>query len=206
MEQKRELIIDAATRLFRTYGYNSVTMDDIAQEVGMSKKTIYQIFENKTDLVDCSVEKTMLEIRNTLPILVGQSENPLSAFFLIYNYIFSFSPDNSPMVHRSLRKYYPACYSRIENDVLGLLRELTTVLIQEGIEKGLFIDESNADDFFLLLSNQLFSLMNGWLISYETSQIQRLPRKSVYYALRAISTSEGIHFLSKLNDQPENHS
>lgn len=195
MEEKRELIIDAATRLFHTYGYNSVTMDDIASEIGMSKRTIYLIFRNKTELVDCVIDQIILEVKTILPRFVDQAKEPMSGFIKIYNFIFGFSADNLPIVHRSLRKYYPLCYQKVEKEVMVMLKKQTVELIDQGIKRGLIISETKADDFFYLLSNQLFGLVNGFFITNEMASQQSLKEKAVFFALRSISTSDGIKML-----------
>src|SRR5436305_14695403 len=74
MSQK-ERIIEGGEELFLKAGIKSVTMDDIARHLGMSKKTIYQFFKDKNELVIALVNKKLLEDQSQMATLISKSEN-----------------------------------------------------------------------------------------------------------------------------------
>ena len=77
----KELILEKTRELFLTIGFKSVTMDHIANEIGISKKTIYNFFENKTDLVKSVTNYMFKSITGGITEIKKTSEDPISELY-----------------------------------------------------------------------------------------------------------------------------
>ena len=79
----KDKILDTATDLFLNLGFKSVTMDDLAEEMGISKKTIYSHFKNKTDLVKQSTMGLFHKISNGIDCICEKGKNPIEELYEI---------------------------------------------------------------------------------------------------------------------------
>ena len=110
----RENIIQKATEMFLNLGFKSVTMDDLAQEMGISKKTIYSHFKNKTELV----EQTAITMSDTITCgiddIVGFKKNPIEELYEIKKFIMVHLKDEKSSPLYQLQKYYPKIYTSLK--------------------------------------------------------------------------------------------
>ena len=87
MEDKTQKILEQATILFMQYGIKSLTMDDIARHLGMSKKTLYQSFSDKADLVIKVIQAYMNDEVTAICSIQEKSENAIEEMFLISQHV-----------------------------------------------------------------------------------------------------------------------
>jgi len=108
-------IIAAARRHLFTYGYSALTMDDLARELGMSKKTLYRHFAGKDDLVAAVLDQFAAEVRELADRLFADRELSFAAKFsrLVEAMMRRFSQVNPPVI-RDLQRFSPALYARLE--------------------------------------------------------------------------------------------
>ena len=102
----REKILEKAGKMFLNYGFKSITMDDIANEIGISKKTIYKYFANKVELVDASTEVVQKTIETAITEITEKKLNAIEENFAIktvFQNMFK-KAKTSPMFQ--LKKYY----------------------------------------------------------------------------------------------------
>ena len=190
----KEKIMSMASTMFLKLGFKSVTMDDIATEMCISKKTIYKYFSNKELLIDESTEIFHRHIHEIINAIVMQNHNAIAENFEIrkmFKDMFK-SADTSPVYQ--LKKHYPSIY---QNVIAREIEECNSIFmrnITKGIEQGLYrkeIDIEIAAKFHYML---IFS------IKEETSsekEGQQLELEILEYHTRAIATSTGVKELEK---------
>ena len=122
----KELILEKTRELFLTIGFKSVTMDQIANAMGISKKTIYNFFENKTELVKAvtsymfnSITKGITEIKKT-------SDNPISEIYDINLFLIKYLKKESVSPLYQLEKYYPMVHKEINKKQFDFITKSTT--------------------------------------------------------------------------------
>lgn len=190
----KEKIIARATELFLKLGFKSVTMDDIAAEMGISKKTIYKYFGNKEILIEETVETMHQTIDDLIQSIIEQNYNPIKENFEIrrmFKNLFQ-AADTSPLYQ--LKKHYPEIHDKVMcremEDCSSFLRQN----IEKGIELGLYREDINIENvtrFYYLLVFQI----NENTISER--EIQELELAVLEYHTRAIATPKGIEELEK---------
>ena len=193
----KENIIIKASELFLTLGFKSITMDDIANEMGISKKTIYKYFNNKEILVDNCVTYLHEKISASICELTNKGYNAIEENFAIKNMfkeIFGKS-NTSPMYQ--LQKYYPKIFKRVMVDEFKIFEECVGSNIRKGIEEGLYrndIEEILVLKFYFLL---VFGLHDDSIFNYKNYTVNELEIKVLEYHTRAIATTKGINVLEK---------
>ena len=83
----KEKIIERANDMFLSLGFKSVTMDDLASEMGISKKTIYTHFQNKTKLVEATTEHLFCEISEGIDAILAEKREPIEELFAIKAFV-----------------------------------------------------------------------------------------------------------------------
>ncbi len=103
----KEKIVQKATDLFLKIGFKSVTMDDIANEMAISKKTIYTHFKNKTELVQECTCNLLHTITDGIDEICSQNHNPIEELYNIKKFVLGKIEDDNSSPHFQLQKYYP---------------------------------------------------------------------------------------------------
>lgn len=197
MHCMREKILDTAGNMFLNYGFKSVTMDDIANEMGISKKTIYKSFENKVDLVDASTDFVQKTIDTALNEITELQLNAIEENFTIkkvFQNMFK-KAKTSPMFQ--LKKYYPETFSKLMEHQTCSFNECVMSNLKKGIDEKLYrdnIDKETTMKFYFLL---IFGSHESDTFSKKTSDVIKTEMQILEYHTRAIATMYGISVLEQ---------
>ena len=188
----KKKIVDQSIQLFLQYGYKSVTMDDIAKHMGVSKKTIYVHFPTKDKLVEQSAVNHLDGIIKKINVISKQSKDPIIELYQIKKEALNHlsSEKNSPQYQ--LQKYYPSLYSKLKEKEFSALSGLFLNSIQEGIQTGIFRKDIDVDFVVRIFFNGIRGITNIKLFPIEIYKIEDLLLNFSEYHLRALCTHEGI--------------
>ena len=129
-------IIDGATELFLQAGIKSVTMDDIAKHLGMSKKTIYQSFQDKNELVLALVTKRLKDDECEMSQLIGKSNNVIEEMIAMMKWSEEIFSRANPIVIHDMQKYHPDAWKQFQNFKSGVIVRTLEELLTKGIKQG----------------------------------------------------------------------
>lgn len=144
MEPLQKILI-AAIELFGQYGFKTITMDDIARRAGISKKTLYQHFANKQEVVQESVMWYRNNTEQSCGALLQDADNAVEAMVKILAYFDSLYQRLNPMAMFEMQRFFPEAYRSfremlMERDVM-MMRDN----ILQGIREGYYREGLNAD-------------------------------------------------------------
>ena len=148
MEQVLDLkkyIIEESDKLFCQYGFKSVTMDDIAKHLGMSKKTIYQNFADKNELVDILIADKLGNQSCKMNDCAKNAKNAIHEIFLTIADIKELMGALNPNLFYDLQKYHPKAWLKFRNFKEKNLLITIHNNLKRGIEEGLYRSEINVD-------------------------------------------------------------
>ena len=131
-----ERIILGGEELFLKAGIKSVTMDDIAKHLGMSKKTIYQFFRDKNELVIALVQKKLKEDEKQMEEIVSNSGNVIEGMINMMKCSEDIFSRINPIVIHDLQKYHPDAWKQFQNFKSGVIVQTLEELLKKGIEQG----------------------------------------------------------------------
>ncbi len=191
----REKIIQKATDLFITLGFKSVTMDDIANEMGISKKTIYAHFSNKTALVK-EVTVTLFNIISRgIDCICEENKNPIEELYQIKRLVMIHLKDEKSSPQYQLQKYYPQIAEKLKELQYEKMSECTLENLKKGVTQGLYREDLNID----FISKIYFLGANGIKddAMFPTGQFPKKILFEMYleYHLRGIVTAKGLEIL-----------
>ena len=190
----KDKIVSKASDLFLKLGFKSVTMDDIAGEMCISKKTIYKYFCNKEILIEESSTMVHAEIHSIIEKIVAKNHNAIEENFEIrkmFKEMFQ-SLDSSPIYQ--MKKHYPEIHQKI---IAREINECNIVFKQniiKGIEQGLYRKEISIENYMKFYYTLIFGIKEE--ISSE-KEGQKIELEILEYHTRAMATAEGIIELEK---------
>lgn len=197
----KEIILKKSLELFTKNGFKSVTMDEIANELGISKKTIYQYFSSKNTLVEATVDFVFDSAIAKIKDLAGSCETPIHEHFEMKNCLGDlFGQNIEASAIYQFNKYYPKLAERIqkkkhENYDFTILRNL-----RQGVEQGYYRKDLDIDfvgKIFFASSTAFFS-DEMFVNLHSTQSIDELNYKFLEYHLRGIVTPKGLEILEQL--------
>lgn len=190
--QVKDQILQKSAELFLALGVNSVTMDDIARDLGISKKTIYTFFSTKADLVEATSLEIFDSISSGIKEIQNQGKNPIEELFIIKDFAFRNLNNEKSSPQYQLQKYYPAISARIKNKQQKLLENCLNQNLHRGIEQGLYHQEipvSFVSRFYFL---GIIGIRDRDLFPESSFPMTELIEKHLEYHLRAIVTEKGL--------------
>lgn len=185
----KDKIIKKATDMFLKLGFKSVTMDDIAGEMCISKKTIYKYFHNKEMLIEEGTEVVHQKIHRIIDEIVAKDFNAIRENFEIRNMFKEMfqSVDHSPAFQ--LKKHYPEIYRKMMENEIEDCNTIFTQNIEKGIEQGLYRQDTDIASSVMFYYTLIFSINENTLYEREAAALEL---KALEYHTRAIATEKGI--------------
>ncbi|WP_040252347.1 TetR/AcrR family transcriptional regulator [Psychroserpens mesophilus] len=192
----REQIIHKSAELFLSLGFKSVTMDDIASEMGISKKTIYVHFENKTKLVEAVTFTLFSNICDGIDCICNASHNPIEELYDIKMYVMNYLKNEKTSPQFQLKKYYPKIYQILHLKQFEKMHESVKESIQKGVDTELFRSNINVDFISRMYFNGMTGIKDDTIFPKEKYTMEYLMESYLEYHLRAIVTTKGMTVLN----------
>ena len=195
----KEKIIEKATDMFLKLGFKSITMDDIAGEMCISKKTIYKYFINKEVLIAESTETVHNTVIKVIDDIVKQNLNAIEENFEIrrmFKGLFQ-SAETSPLYQ--LKKHYPEIYHSVVNKEFEECYKYLIQNVEKGIAEGYYREGISVENYSRMYYMLTFSI-NENIKSEKEARILEL--EALEYHTRAMATEKGLLELEKQLSNP----
>jgi TetR/AcrR family transcriptional regulator, cholesterol catabolism regulator len=197
----KERIIDGAADLFKTYGIKSVTMDSLANQFGMSKRTIYEIFADKDELLMAVLSRMNEQQKELIRKVLVESQNSIVAIFRMLEINRDNFQSMSPAFLADLKKYhFEVLMKKADRSEMPDYRNHQEI-IENGIKEGLFRPEINPDLANRCLFNLGSSIMDNNLYPFDQFSRRDVIRNIFINYLRGISTQKGLLLIDKLEEK-----
>jgi AcrR family transcriptional regulator len=189
-------IVVTSTELFLTLGFKSVTMDDIAEEMKISKKTIYTFFANKEALVQSVVFSMYSYITTNLTQIREKASNPISELYEVKMFIMHQLKGEKTSPQHQLRKYYPNIHKELQKKQFDFMTKSVKKSLTKGVEMKLFRPSIDIDFISRMYFNGMVGIKNVDMFPTEKYSPEQLMENYLDYHLRAIVTDNGMKLLS----------
>jgi AcrR family transcriptional regulator len=190
-------LINRISNLFIKHGIQNIVMDDIARELGISKKTLYDHFENKTDILIKVVQHVLNREFTELDKLICQNINAVDQLQVIGTYTLNTLLKVNPILPYQLQKYYPL----VSLKLIAQRREFIQTRIKQnfnlGIEQGLYRENFNSDILSVYYSNFLNNKCIKLFAEETNVDHDSLIRTILIISIRGIATSKGMEYVEK---------
>lgn len=194
----KDQILNKATEMFLTLGFKSVTMDDIASEMGISKKTIYQHFSNKDALVKSTTTNLFENISCGIDEIILANQNPIEELFKIKEFVMQNLKDESTSPIYQLQKYYPKIHKSLMLRQFDKMGSCVVINLEKGIDLGLYRKEINKDLIARFYFAGMSSIKDVEIFNPKLFSVKDIQTNYLDYHLRGICTPKGIEKLEQL--------
>ncbi len=195
-----EIIIHALS-VFQRYGIKSVSMDDIARHMGISKKTLYQYFNDKTQLVDVALNHLVESDYCSLKNIEQQSLNAVDEMFSLYRHVSTTVRNHNPVLEFDLQRYFPKIYKKLRDRNRTQMHEILLNNLKKGKTEGLYRTNLNENIIAKLFVLRMENLMHTDLVSAEELYSEAFFIETYRYHLFGILSEAGLQFIK--NNYPD---
>lgn len=193
----RERVIEKSMNLFLHRGCKSVTMDDIATENGISKRTLYELFSDKSELLEEAILFSSEKMKCNADKIMEGNGNVLELIFKIHEQQAEIVINLRINFFFELKKFYPEIYNRILTKFTDFHRDTTTEILKRGQEERLILNDIDKT----IVSKIIFEI-SGIIGDKEIFSLENISRKQLFketmlYYIRGISTDRGIKIIDE---------
>ena len=196
MDNKNRIIVESKA-LFLKLGIRSVSMDDIANQLGMSKKTIYQLFADKDELVDNIIDEDIQQIQADCTNCCETAKDAIDEIFKTMEMIVAQFRNMNPMVIFDLQKYHHRSFEKFMHHRNTFLLEIITNNLEKGVKEGLYRENIKID---ILSRFRLESMMLAFNMDlYPPSKFNALEvtLEIIQHFLYGLSTESGYQLINE---------
>jgi AcrR family transcriptional regulator len=187
--------------LFRKYGIKSVTMDDIARELAISKKTLYKLVTDKNDLVSKAIEFEYHSEEESMIKMVNSGSNAIDELFEFCRFISHHIKSHSHVFDYDLRKYYPEVFHTLSERKRDLLYKFFIENIERGKRERIYRAEMDTDTIAKLKMLRMDSMKDSSVFTGDDFFSGKIFRELFIYHIRGIANEKGIEFLMSNKDR-----
>ena len=191
-------ILETATNMFLDYGFKSVTMDDIANKMGISKKTIYSHYENKTKLVEDCTMQLFATISQGIDHICSLGKNPIEELYEIKKFAMVHLKDERSSPQYQLQKYYPKIHETIRQKQYEVMSECVVDNVKRGITLGIYRENLDIDFVSRIYFSGVMSIKDHKLFPPARFPMMALMDNYLEYHLRGIVTPKGRNILNSI--------
>ncbi len=193
----KEKILHKAGDMFLSLGFKSVTMDDIANEMGISKKTIYTHFKNKTQLIEAVTFTLFDTICDGIDCICEASNNPIEELYDIKMFVMNHLKNEKASPQHQLKKYYPQIYDILRMKQFEKMHESVQESLEKGVHTGLFRQSIDVGFISRMYFNGMTGIKDETIFPRSEFSSEYLMESYLEYHLRAIVTEKGLEILNQ---------
>lgn len=193
----KKYIISKSFELFIRYGIKSVTMDDIAKKLGMSKKTLYQYFDNKSDLIEQIFQRHIEEEKLIMGQIKKKATDAIDEMLSIARFVVKILQEMSPTTMYDLQKYYRTTWDKM--DILH--KKYIYATIKEnliwGVQQGVYRNDLNTDIIAKLYIAKTSLIVDEKIFPVRDYNMGELFQEFINYHIQGIASEKGRQMLAK---------
>lgn len=195
MDEKRLEILERASTVYMRLGIKSVTMDDLARELGISKKTIYKYFDDKSDLVRSIVEmKTQMDQALCMNC-VNQSGNAIDDLIQLSELIAEHIGNINPTVIFDVKKYHPEAWQLMDKHRWEFVLNIIVSNIEKGKEENLYRNDLKAEVIGRLYVASIDTLFNPDIFPWPKFTFQEVYSELIRFHIKGLVNDNGLEYL-----------
>lgn len=193
----KDRIKQKADELYRRYGIKSVTMDEIATQLGVSKKTIYQSFSDKNELVDAVIVDILKYNKDCCQSYKTKAQNAIHEVFLAMEMLQVMFDNMNPAILHDIERNHPATFKKFKEYKYKYLFEIVRENIERGKREELYRPEVNTDVIAKIRLETMMLPFNEQLFPKNKFSLVTLHQQLIEYFLFGIASLKGYKLILK---------
>lgn len=201
--ESKDRILEKAADLFMRYGIRSITMDEIAAQLGISKKTIYQFFTDKDEMVEAVVDEEMKENENACREFKVNAEDAVQEIFLAMEDMQEMLKTMNPQLIYDLEKHHPGAYRRLKQYKYHFLYTMIRENLERGIKEEIYRSGLNLDITTRHRIETAFMIFNQDAFPQNKFPMNQTCQELALLYLHSIINSRGKKLIDKYLNERE---
>ena len=200
MEAKERILLKAH-EMFNRYGIRSVSMDDIAAQLGMSKKTLYQYYVDKDELVNAVFTGVLEHNKEECSFCQSNGENAVHEVFLSFDLLEEMLANMNPSILFDMQKYHPSAFKKFQDYRNNFLYRLIRHNLERGISEELYREDIDVD---VLTRFRLYSIMLSFdseIFPMNKTKLVYIEQQLLEHFLWGLATAKGQKLILKYKNQ-----
>ena len=199
----RDRILREADELFCKFGVKRITMDDIAKQLGISKKTIYLHFKDKNELVYVLIQNLLDKQMKDMDVHTANASNSIQEVFLVVTHLQVMLSKMNPMMFYDLQKYHPEAWNLFKNFRYSYMKDCLLKNLKWGVEDGLFRKEINFEIIAVLRIEQVDMIFNQIVFPSGKYMLSDVMTEITEHYLYGLCTLKGHKLINKYKQLTE---
>ncbi|MFT4660717.1 MAG: AcrR family transcriptional regulator [Patiriisocius sp.] len=195
MEKVHKDIVEGALNAYMLLGIKSITMNDMATKLGISKKTLYKYVRDKDDLVKQALKFQCDGEQRDIECICTENYNAIEESFKISEYVSKILKNISPSVHYDLEKYHKKTFEEAIEERQGQIYRCVSENIAKGIKEGYYRSDLNIEIISKFYLSKIPLIFDGKIFPPERLTFVQVNQEFFDYHIRGIATEKGIKYL-----------
>ena len=204
--ETKQRIQKAAHDLVMQYSIRSVSMDDIAANLGMSKKTIYQYFKDKDELVEAVVDDIIETNQCACNDDIDKAENAVHEIFLVMDMMAEMFKSMNPSILYDMQKYHPVAFAKFKKHKNEFLYNVCIQNLQRGVKEELYRPEIAIDILCRYRVETMFIPFNPEFQQSLKHGLAKIEEEIIVHFLFGLVSLKGYKLIIKYREQKEKES
>jgi AcrR family transcriptional regulator len=197
----KDRILVKSHELFNRYGIRSVSMDDISAGLAISKKTVYQYYSDKEELVS-AVFLTVIETSKVRCLDdKKQAENAIHEVYLAFDMMQEMFAQMNPVVINDLEKYHPSVYRKFHEYKFGFLYQMIKSNLEKGIKEEIYRTDMDVDVLTRFRIESIMLPFNSEVFPNNRTHLIHIEQQLLDHFLHGLSTTKGQKLIQKYKNQ-----
>ncbi len=192
-----ETILKETLALYKKMGIRAVTMDFVAEHLGMSKRTLYELFPNKNDLINACLSLAIEERKAKAQEIISQSEHIIETFILFMRFRINELNQVNPLFIYDLKKYHPEVSCQKTAEFNSNMESNIRKFIEMGKNQKLFREDVDSEIASKIVLEQINIIQNDQLFPYDKFPPSKLFEQVTINFIRGIATLDGLTVIDK---------
>ena len=195
--ETKDRILAKAKELFMLYGVKSITMDEIAAQLGVSKKTIYQFFSDKDQLVFSVMQEELEDSRENCLRCSSGSENAIHECFLNLDRFVEHVREMNPALLYDLKKFHPEAFHMVSSFKTSFFLDMVRKNLEAGIRQGLYRADIHVEVIARFRVNSVYLIFSPEFTESSGLSLLDLQQELFLHFLHGIATAKGEQLVQK---------
>jgi hypothetical protein len=197
MDQKEQQFLSDALSVFMKFGIKSVTMDDLARHLGMSKKTIYTFVKDKSDLIEKGLNLNHGQECQMMDGICSKGLNAIDEMFEIGHFVSGMLTDLHPSIHYDLEKYHATAFHTMREKHEVSIYECISANLSKGVKEGLYRKDLNIDVIAKLYTKRVDNVYDAELFPPNEIAFSEVYAIMFRYHILGVASPKGAAYLDK---------
>jgi TetR/AcrR family transcriptional regulator, cholesterol catabolism regulator len=199
--EPKDRILQKAHELFYRYGVRSVSVDDIVAPLGMSKKTLYQYYVDKEELVGAVFLTVMEQNRTNCLQDVMVADDAIHEIFLAFDRVQEMFATMNPSILFELEKYHPRVFNQFKKFKNEFLYNIIKANLERGIAEGFYRPEIDVDVLTRFRLHSIMLAFNAEVYFADPTKMVHIEQQLLEHFLYGVATAKGIKQIHKYKNQ-----